>query len=95
MLSLGFAADGTAFEIEPPPRARLPRSRWGLARETRGEGGARLLSTLEDAPFYARSRVAHRLAGEDAMSMHEALDLDRFASPVVKAMLPFRMPRAL
>ncbi len=92
-LSLGFANDGTAFEIEPPPRARLPRSRWLIPRETRGEG-ARVLSTLEDAPFYARSRIAHRLAGQDAISMHEALDLDRFASPVVKAMLPFRMPRA-
>ena len=91
-LSLGFAEDGTAFDCEPPPRARLPKSRWRIARETRGEG-ARVLSTLEDAPFYARSRIAHRLAGEDAISMHEALDLDRFASPIVKAMLPFRMPR--
>ena len=92
-LSLGFSEDGTAFEIEPPPRARLPKSRWRIGRETRGEG-ARVLSTLEDAPFYARSRVAHRLAGEDVISMHETLDLDRFASPIVKAMLPFRMPRA-
>jgi carotenoid 1,2-hydratase len=94
-LSLGFAEDGTAFEIEPPPRQPLPRSRWLIPRETRGEGGAQVLSTLEDAPFYARSRIGHRLAGEDAISMHEALDLNRFASPIVKAMLPFRMPRAL
>ena len=52
------------------------------------------MSSLEDAPFYARARVAHRLDGEEAASVHETLDLDRFASPVVKAMLPFRMPRA-
>jgi carotenoid 1,2-hydratase len=53
-----------------------------------------VISTLEDAPFYARSLIGHRVDGEDAISMHESLDLDRFANPVVKAMLPFRMPRA-
>ena len=94
-LSLAFACDGTAREIAAPARATLPRSGWRLARHTRSDGEARLLSSLEDAPFYARARIAHRLDGEDAVSMHETLDLDRFASPVVQAMLPFRMPRAL
>ncbi len=93
-LSLAFTADGTAHEIEAPPRVELPASRWRLARATRSQAPARLLAPLEDAPFYARARIAHQLAGEDAVSVHEALDLDRFASPVVKAMLPFRMPRS-
>ena len=94
-LNLGFADDGAIREIEPPPRAPLPKSLWRVARDTRSDGAARLLESLEDAPFYARSRIAHRIAGEDAISMHETLDLDRFASPIVKAMLPFRMPRSI
>jgi carotenoid 1,2-hydratase len=49
--------------------------------------------TLEDGPFYTRSIMATRLLGEDIELMHESLSGDRFASPVVKAMLPFRMPR--
>jgi carotenoid 1,2-hydratase len=31
--------------------------------------------------------------GELREGVHESLDLDRFRSPVVQAMLPFRMPR--
>ena len=92
-LSLGFARDGTASEVEPPPRAQMPKTLWRIARETRSEENARVLETLEDAPFYARSRIAHRLEGEAVASMHESLDLDRFSKPIVKAMLPFRMPR--
>jgi len=94
-LSLGFADDEGIREIEAPPRAPLPKSLWRIARDTRSDGAARLLESLEDAPFYARARIAHRLAGEDAISIHETLDLDRFASPIVKAMLPFRMPRSI
>jgi carotenoid 1,2-hydratase len=94
-LSLAFGSDGELREVEAPARAPLPTSFWRIARDTRSEGSARVLSSLEDAPFYARARVAHRLEGEDVISIHEALDLDRFASPIVKAMLPFRMPRAI
>jgi carotenoid 1,2-hydratase len=92
-LSLGFAEDGVIREVEAPARAPLPKSLWRVARDTRSDGDARLLESLEDAPFYARARIAHRLAGEDAISMHETLNLDRFATPIVKTMLPFRMPR--
>ena len=92
-LSLDFAAKGGVREVEAPARVDLPRTAWRLARATRSDGPAQVLGALEDAPFYARARISHRLEGEDAVSMHETLDLDRFASPVVKAMLPFRMPR--
>jgi carotenoid 1,2-hydratase len=64
-----------------------------VARETRSEAGARVLATFEDSPFYARSAIAHRLDGQDATSMHESLELDRFSLGLVRAMLPFRMPR--
>jgi carotenoid 1,2-hydratase len=92
-LSLIFTESGESVERPAPGVVSLPKTLWRLPRLTRSESPARVLETLEDAPFYARSRIAHRVDGEDAISMHESLDLDRFASPVVKAMLPFRMPR--
>jgi len=49
--------------------------------------------TLEDTPFYARSALTAHLHGAPAAIMHESLSLDRFRAPIVRAMLPFRMPR--
>ena len=55
------------------------------------------MSTEPDAargtPFYSRSVVETMLNGERVQGVHEALDLDRFASPVVKSMLACRVPR--
>ena len=91
-----FDGDGQATALVPPPPARLRRSGWLIDRETRSEAGsgpAEIVRTLEDTPFYARSLVRTRLEGETVTAMHESLALDRFVSPVVQAMLPFRMPR--
>ncbi|MDP3409889.1 hydratase [Bosea sp. (in: a-proteobacteria)] len=90
-----FDGSGQATALEPGPPAALPKSGWRLARETRSDRGrpAALVETLEDTPFYARSVVRASLAGESVTAMHESLSLDRFASPVVQAMLPFKMPR--
>ncbi|MFO1302678.1 MAG: carotenoid 1,2-hydratase [Burkholderiales bacterium] len=79
-------------EIELPPAVTLPRSGWGIARSARGEQ-ARVVQTLLDAPFYARSLVEARVGAQTAVAMHESLDLDRFRTPWVRMMLPFRMPR--
>ena len=92
-LSLGFSEEGGVSDAACPPRASLSRSLWRLPRFIRSDGPAKVTRTLEDTPFYARTRVAHQLNGEAVTSMHESLDLNRFASPLVKAMLPFRMPR--
>jgi carotenoid 1,2-hydratase len=93
-LSLEFDRSGGFAAFAPPPVVVLPRSRWRIERTTRSEdGGARIIGGFEDTPFYSRSRVEHALLGERISSMHESLDLDRFANPVVRAMLPFRMPR--
>ncbi|HZH46341.1 MAG TPA: carotenoid 1,2-hydratase, partial [Roseococcus sp.] len=67
--------------------------RWGIRRAT--QGNAVLERTLEDTPFYARSVLRTRLDGEDALAVHESLDLDRFAALPIQLMLPFRVPRAL
>lgn len=96
-LSLGLKVDaaGALSSFEPPPLSRLAPPFWRAPRAAwRDEGASpRVVATLEDAPFYARSRVATRLLGEDVVMMHEGLSLDRFRLPVVQAMLPFRMPR--
>jgi len=93
-LALRFAGE-RVDEVEAPPFAALPRSMWGIAREARSEPQekARVIKTLEDTPFYARSLVGARLDGASCAAMHESLDLRRFRSPLVQAMLPFRMPR--
>lgn len=82
-------------ELEPPPRQRLPGTGWRLDRFSGCEEGATpaVLQTLEDGPFYARSRVRTRLGGEEVVAMHESLSLSRWSMPVVQCMLPFRMPR--
>ena len=95
-LALDFEpGSATSQAFAPPPPIALPVSGWRLGRGTRGDEGtgARVVQRLEDGPFYARSVVESRLFGQAATAMHESLDLERFASPVVQAMLPFRMPR--
>jgi carotenoid 1,2-hydratase len=92
--SLALAFDETGERaIEAPPMRPLPGALWRVERTARSEGAPRLLRTLEDAPFYARSLVETGLGGESVMAVHEALSLDRFAAPWVKMLLPFRMPR--
>lgn len=95
-LALQIAADGTARRWEAPARVGLPATRWRIARGTRCDVGhvPRVVETLEDTPFYARSILATQLDGEPVTAMHESLDLDRFRAGIVQLMLPFRMPRA-
>lgn len=96
-LSLGvrIGADGRADPIDPPPETRLARSLWGLGRSTRADPGhrPRQVMAMLDAPFYCRSVVETRIDGEVTTGVHEALDLRRFASPLIKPMLALRVPR--
>ncbi len=95
-LSLFIRPDGTIDDLSAPQPCALPASPiWRVARGTRSDGGhgGTVIKTLEDTPFYARSIVASRVCGCDVTAMHESLSLDRFASPAVQLMLPFRMPR--
>ena len=93
-LGLRFSPAGGVQDFAPPPRAALPMTGWRIARGTQAEGGrASVVRTLEDTPFYARSIIASQLLGEPVHAMHESLSLDRFRLGVVKALLPFRMPR--
>jgi carotenoid 1,2-hydratase len=94
-LSLRFASDGSRRDIRPPLAAELPKTRlWRIPRATRSDdGAARALRTFEDTPFYARSLLSSTLAGQPVRPVHESLVLDRFTNPLVRLMLPFRMPR--
>lgn len=99
LLRLGlhfYARTGAVSDIEPPPAAPLPPSLWRIDRGGRTDDGTKLrvLQTLTDAPFYARSLVEAQWRGERVTAMHESLSLARFDSAWVQAMLPFRMPRA-
>ena len=89
-----FLKDGRCEPLMAPRRVELGRSRWLLPRTTRTDGGeARVLRTLEDTPFYARSAVETSLDGRRMTAVHESLSLSRFSSPVVQTMLPFRIRR--
>lgn len=92
-LALAVRPDGTLERRQMPPPAPLPRTRiWRIARATHGDA-ASVAATLEDTPFYARSVITGRLFGRNATAVHESLDLNRFTSRWVQALLPFRMPR--
>jgi carotenoid 1,2-hydratase len=90
-----FDRQGRARAIRPPPRARLSRSLWGVRRETRADEGyqPRQVKAMLDAPFYTRSVVRTQFAGQETDGVHEALDLNRFASPIIKPMLALKVPR--
>ncbi|KAA9007148.1 carotenoid 1,2-hydratase [Histidinibacterium aquaticum] len=90
-----FGADGSAEAVEAPPRTRFRRSLWSVRRETRADEGFVPKQSLNmlDAPFYSRSAVTTRLWGEETTGVHEALDLRRFRSPLLKPMLAVRVPR--
>jgi carotenoid 1,2-hydratase len=92
---IGFTPKGQAAHVSAPGSARFNRTLWALARTTRADPGCRpkQVKSMLDAPFYSRSVVETMLNGERVQGVHEALDLDRFASPVVKSMLACRVPR--
>jgi carotenoid 1,2-hydratase len=94
-LALSFAANGAATQIAAPPPVRLPTTGWRVPRWTRADEGTevRVVDTLEDAPFYSRTLLDTCLLGRRRPAFHESLDLDRFRSPWVQCLLPFRMPR--
>ena len=46
-----------------------------------------------DAPFYSRAVVETQIDGERTAGVHEALDLRRYANPLLKPMLAVRVPR--
>jgi carotenoid 1,2-hydratase len=94
-LALRVTADGLLEHIEAPVATPLSRTRWRLDRLQRRHDSelAGRITSLEDGPFYARTLIESTTLGRTSKTVHESLCLERFASPWVQAMLPFRMPR--
>ena len=94
-MGLRFAESGAIDEIALPPSQTLPKTLWRVPRLARADHGnpVAIRRTWEDTPFYARTALTARVLGETAEIVHESLSLDRLANPVVRLMLPFRMPR--
>ena len=94
-LALRFSQRGVD-EFDPPPDHRLPKTPiWKVPRGSQAdaEHPPRVTKTLEDTPFYSRSVIETHLLGRPLTAMHESLSLDRFRSPIVQRMLPYRMRR--
>ena len=64
-----------------------------MDRRTQADDPSSLVATLEDTPFYARSHIRTKLLGVETEAMHESLALGRLRSPIIKSLLPWRMPR--
>ncbi len=96
-LALRFGPQGELTPFLAPPQAPLPPTFWRVSRTARGDAGDPpiLAQTLEDTPFYSRSMLEGRYGGQPAKIVHESLSARRLRSPIVRAMLPFKMPRAL
>jgi carotenoid 1,2-hydratase len=92
--ALRFDASGTPHEEELPLVAPLPRTLWGMKRQTRADRGhASVVKTWEDSPFYARTALSARIWGEPVVAVQESISLNRLINPVVQWMLPYKMPR--
>lgn len=93
--AIRFDAGGVPRPITAPPLTPLPRSLWAVRRETRADPGflPRQCLAMLDAPFYTRSAVQTQIGGHMTTGVHEALDLRRFRSPLLKPMLAMRVPR--
>ena len=92
-LSLRFTPKGTVETIETPPVQTLSKTGWRIARRMRSAQAVSVHEQLEDTPFYQRALLRFDYAGEPLLAFHETLSVPRLVSPVVQAMLPWRMPR--
>jgi carotenoid 1,2-hydratase len=95
--ALRFGADGSMAPVDLLSEIALPRTAWRMPRITRADPDRRVVirKAWEDTPFYARTALSTHMFGEAADAVHESLSLQRLRSPIVRAMLPFRMPRSL
>ena len=96
LLAERFKPDGSWESFDPAiQRDALPSTLWRIDRGIRADAdtASRVLETLEDTPFYARSLLQTQLLGEQVTAVHETLQPQRLKSRAVQMMLPFRMPR--
>ena len=99
VLAERFKPDGTWESFEPAARReKLKPTPWRVDRGIRSDRSdsaapSRVLQTLEDSPFYARSLVQTELCGEQVTAVHETVQPQLLNTLAVRMMLPWRMPR--
>ncbi|WP_368669914.1 hypothetical protein [Beijerinckia sp. L45] len=94
-LSLRADASGAVEPGAPIHYRPLPNGLWGVKRSAPTDGSIApvLVRSMEDAPFYTRSTIRSGIDRAQATGVHESLSLTRATAPIVRMMLPFRMPR--
>lgn len=92
-----LSSDGTTTIAAGPIFHDGPRTIWGLPRRVRADPGAelRLIRSLENGPFYARSLFKTKVLGQKALVMHESVDCRRLVRPWVRFLTPFRMKNGI
>lgn len=93
-LALSVDNEGECLASALGPRRMMPPGFWGVSRPVCAETPARLSQVWEDTPFYTRSRISLD-GGQNAATVYESLDLDRFDARWVQTLLGFRMPRRI
>ena len=93
LLSLRFTPQGQVEAMPSAPVQTLRKTGWQIGRRMRSDTPVSVHEQLEDTPFYQRALLNFSYAGEKLLAFHETLSVPRLLSPVVQAMLPFRMPR--
>ena len=94
-LALRYRGSAIPDILDIPERKDLPPGFWGVRGGVACDGDRTpaLAMRLEDSPFYTRALIKTTLGGQDLQMMHETLDCRRLSHPLVRLMLPFRMPR--
>jgi carotenoid 1,2-hydratase len=92
-LALGYGEDGAIASLAAQPVRPLPGTLWRVRRSMRTADVPTAVRTFEDTPFYTRTGCLAGPAGSRWPTICESVDLDRFAAPWVRMLLPFRMPR--
>lgn len=93
-LALAFDARGPS-PIEAVTHELSP-SRWRLARTVDAPEGTapRVVRSLEDGPFYARSLLSAHVGGAPMTMVHETLSCERWEKAWVRGLSTFRTGRA-
>ncbi len=94
-LHIKIGEDGSIRPAIQTQSVDLPAtSIWRISRRAGAmeQAAPKIVQTLEDTPFYSRSIIDYA-QGTSGLATHETLSCRRLRSPIVRTLLPFRMPR--
>jgi carotenoid 1,2-hydratase len=94
-LHIRISPDGGIAQASRTEATELPKTTiWRIGRRAGAidHAAPHIVQTLEDTPFYSRSIIDYPY-GTAGYATHETLSCKRLRSPIVRTLLPFRMPR--